>query len=117
MFLACDGDLPVGFATAGHCRVENARFGAEVYMLYILRRHQRRGHGTRLLEACRYWLSSVGYRGIMLWVLADNPARGFYEAMGGEAVGAGHERISGELFRVVAYGWPDPEPATRPEVH
>jgi hypothetical protein len=56
----------------------------------------------RLLEA--------GFESMLVWVLADNPARLFYEVLGGRQLY--EERITfGEVTLVkVAYGWRDIQP-------
>jgi hypothetical protein len=43
----------------------------------------------------------------MLWVLADNPTRGFYEAMGGVASRQKDIEIGGNTLVEVAYEWED----------
>ena len=45
----------------------------------------------------------------MLWVLRDNPSRGFYEALGGRVVGEKMQEIGGVAVVEVAYGWDDVE--------
>jgi hypothetical protein len=45
----------------------------------------------------------------MLWVLEANPARGWYERLGGQEVGIkdwGGDDEFGTRVREVAYGWP-----------
>lgn len=41
----------------------------------------------------------------MLWVLAANPACGFYEKMGGRAIDERGITIGGVSVRETAYGW------------
>lgn len=55
----------------------------EIWGLYILPDHWRKGHGTRLTKwACRE-LESRGYKIVTLWVFQTNrAAREFYQAMG-----------------------------------
>jgi hypothetical protein len=45
----------------------------------------------------------------MVWVLAANPARFFYEAMGGARAGERLEEFAGTQLEELAYGWPDLE--------
>ena len=42
---------------------------------------------------------------MLLWVLASNPARQFYEAMGGRVVGVKSERFGDTILKEIAYGW------------
>jgi hypothetical protein len=44
----------------------------------------------------------------MLWVLADNPTRGFYEALGGRLLGEQPIQIGNDSLAEVAYGWETP---------
>jgi hypothetical protein len=45
---------------------------------------------------------------MLVWVLADNPSRGFYEQMGGRYVMEKEIVIGGDKpLQEVAYGWPD----------
>jgi hypothetical protein len=39
------------------------------------------------------------------WVLADNPARFFYERMGGKRAGERDENLWGATLHEIAYGW------------
>jgi hypothetical protein len=47
-------------------------------------------------------------------VLADNPARFFYEAMGGRRIRERDERLWGVDLHEAAYGWRDLETIPRP---
>jgi uncharacterized protein CbrC (UPF0167 family) len=42
-----------------------------------------------------------------VWVLHDNPARYFYERLGGSYVADREEDLWGVRVRQAAYGWPD----------
>ena len=42
---------------------------------------------------------------MMLWVLKQNPSRGFYERLGGEVLAEQEIEISGQKYPEVAYGW------------
>ncbi len=47
------------------------------------------------------------FRSGLLWVLADNPARFFYQTVGGKLIGRREEPIWGVNVEELAYGWPD----------
>lgn len=96
----------VGFASGGLSRARREISG-EVYVLYVLKSCHRRGVGRALFDACHYELARCGHRGLIIWVLADNPARGFYERLGGEFAGESQAAIGGARLREVAYVWPD----------
>lgn len=96
-----DGEV-VGFASAGPATEELAGEGGEVYALYVLEAHQGEGRGRRLFEAAVEELRGRGLEPVYLWVLAGNPARGFYEHLGGEAV---RKRVEGEAGPEICYRW------------
>lgn len=93
------GEQIIGFADAGPLRPkpyneqffpsqeENVKYG-EIYAIYLLREHQRKGLGKKLYQECRRWFKVQGYHHFVTWGLADNThARRFYESEGGELVG------------------------------
>ena len=97
----------VGFANGGHARPTNLSYDGEVYTLYVLSDHQGAGNGRRLLGALFSALSAAGCRSALVWVLAKNPARFFYEAMGGTFIATREEPFHGVVLSECAYGWPD----------
>lgn len=101
-----EGSL-VGFGTCGPARRESFGLQGEVYSLYVDLDWQNRGVGRRLLTRLFEELAAQGYGSAMIRVLAANPARYFYEAMGGEPVGEGHEYFGGLKLAILAYGWRD----------
>lgn len=105
----------VGFASIGPARDGGRRFWGEVHTLYVLPDFQERGYGRELLRACFAHLQRHRMRGVAIWVLGANPARFFYEAMGGCRIGARDESLWGAQLPEVAYGWPDLAHALRPD--
>lgn len=97
----------VGFASCGEARDSVAGLDAEIYALYVLQSHQRRGAGRVLVRACARHFVRHGLFGFYLWVLKANRARLFYEAMGGREVGEKQERLGMHPYDEVAYGWHD----------
>lgn len=97
------GDRPAGgpFAGNGETNV------GEIYTLYVRPEFQERGIGRRLLAAAFNAMVEKGYGCSFLWVLRDNPARYFYERVGGQAVAERRERLWGCTLDEVCYGWPD----------
>jgi len=91
-----------GVPAAGRGR---SGYDAELSTLYVLEAFQGRGLGRALLAAVAQRLADRGARSLLLWVLAEGPARGFYEALGGEEVGAQPITIGGTTLAEVAYGW------------
>ncbi|HEX6747119.1 MAG TPA: GNAT family N-acetyltransferase [Longimicrobium sp.] len=104
-----DGEV-VGFADGGPNRAGEPPFGAftgELNAIYLLPTHQRAGIGKRLVRAFVDALRAQGHASMIVWVLETNPARAFYEALGGRLVGAAEVVIGGERYPDVAYGWDD----------
>jgi GNAT superfamily N-acetyltransferase len=107
MLVAEEGDRIVGFVVAGPERTGTPNYRGEVYAIYLLESHQRRGIGAALLRAAVAWLRRSGYNSMLIWVLAGNPSRGFYQAMGGQPVATQPITIGDTTLEEVAYGWPD----------
>jgi ribosomal protein S18 acetylase RimI-like enzyme len=102
---SADGSV-VGLAVAGQVLdPTELEYRGEVYILYVLPDHQRGGHGRGLLRACALRLKQTGLTSLMLWVLEQNPARGFYERMGGRPVRRQQVEEGGALLDEICYGW------------
>jgi GNAT superfamily N-acetyltransferase len=84
-----------------------AAYAGELYAIYLLREKHGRGTGRALVRAVARRLAERGIRSMLVWVLADNPARRFYEALGGVPAGEQPTEIGGRQLIEVAYGWPD----------
>ena len=105
---APDGKV-VGFSSAGPERGGVRWRRAELYTLYLLEVYHRRGFGTALVGACAAKMAERGAGSLVVWVLAENPARRFYEALGGQRNGSKTIRVGGRQVPEVAYLWPDIE--------
>lgn len=105
-FVLAPGGQVQGFVSAGPTRGDLKAFDGEIYALYLLGHLQGRGHGRRLFAAAVEALRDDTHRSMALWVLRDNPTRGFYAHMGGVVVGEQPLTIGGEELVEVAYGWP-----------
>lgn len=78
-----EDDIPVGICTVGFSREPGREGWGEIISLYLLKEHQGRGHGRRLLTSAMACLNQEGCEKVCLWVFADNPgAIRFYEHMG-----------------------------------
>jgi ribosomal protein S18 acetylase RimI-like enzyme len=97
----------VGFAACGPAREPIEGLEAEVYALYVLQHHQRRGAGRALVQASARHFVRNGYFGFYLWVLKANRARLFYEALGGEQIAERTETLGKHPYGEIAYGWHD----------
>jgi ribosomal protein S18 acetylase RimI-like enzyme len=116
VFVADDEDMGVvGFGSCGPVRDPpegldgtEKRVG-EVYLLYVETDFQNQGIGRRLLDALFRQLRADGFDTAVLWMLADNPTRFFYEGLGGQQVGERTDTFSGVDVDEVAYAWRDLE--------
>ena len=99
------GTGPIGFASAGPNRSAGLPFAGEVETLYVLPDWQNQGVGRALLAGCFQALKSRSLASALIWVLADNPSRFFYERMGGKRAGERDEALWGTTLHEIAYGW------------
>ena len=103
-----DGEV-VGFASCGPARrsamPRRAPYDGEVYTLYVAVDHQGHRHGERLLAACFDTLRERDKTAAVIWVLAANPARFFYEAKGGHKIAERIENFAGAELAELAFGW------------
>jgi len=97
----------VGFGGCGRARYGNLPYDGEVYTLYVLTDYRGQGTGKKLLGELFGALLERGSRSALIWVLADNPARFFYQAMGGTYVAVRTERLRDTSLPAMAYGWRD----------
>ena len=94
-----------GFASAGPSRDRSLPFEGEVYTLYVLPGMTGQGLGSALLQSVFRLFSKSGYNGMVIWALADNPSRFFYEAMGGQLIAERQHPMWGKPLREIGYGW------------
>lgn len=119
VFVARDGDDILGLASVGMSRGRDRPAAGdyaasslespvgEVYTLYVAPEAQDRGIGRALLAAGLDALARRRCTRSFLWVLRDNPARFFYERMGGSPIAERVETLWGRPVGQIAFGWPD----------
>ncbi|MEX2029521.1 MAG: GNAT family N-acetyltransferase [Anaerolineales bacterium] len=105
--LADESSTIVGFSSAGRAREPRGRFEGELYAIYLLASFHGKGFGRSLFRAAAESLLQSGVGSMMLWVLKDNPTRGFYEHLGGVVDGEQSTEIGTQPYLEIAYGWPD----------
>jgi ribosomal protein S18 acetylase RimI-like enzyme len=108
MFVAVDdlGNV-IGFAACGSDRDNDPIYNGELYAVYVLQHVQRSGIGRQLVLAVIEELKSRGLSSLLVWVLADNPSKGFYEAISGDHVQTREIIIGGKKLTEFGYGWTD----------
>lgn len=97
----------IGFAGGGPEREGDTEYKGELYAIYLLKESQGKGIGRLLTKAVANSLLQAGYGSMLVWVLADNPSRYFYERLGAKQVRVKQIEIGGNNLNGVAYGWPD----------
>lgn len=102
----CGGEI-VGICDVGEPRAAEFGCAGELYMIYLLKSHQRRGIGRRLFRSALELLVTDGRNSMYLECLAQNPYRGFYDQLGGEVCGRGALEQMGREYATVFYRWPD----------
>lgn len=106
-FVAAEEGGIVGFVSVGPERNGDPLFTGELYAIYLVRRCQGRGIGRELFWTAVRALRDEGHRGMLLWVLSANPARGFYEHLGGVHLRSQPITIFGAEVEEDALGWSD----------
>ena len=101
-----EGEI-VGFASCGRERTEHSLYTGELYALYLLPSHQGGGIGRKLVEATARVLLAQGHQAMLIWVLTENEARGFYERLGGRMVLKKNITIGQQVLPEVGYDWDD----------
>lgn len=96
-----------GFVAAGPERGQDRDYSGEVYAIYVLPAYQRQGIGKKLFLESTARLLELGYPTLLVWVLEENPSRGFYANLRGEVVRRRMVEIGGTLLPEVGYGWGD----------
>lgn len=96
----------VAFANSGPERDGDPIYKGEVYAIYVLPDCQQKGFGRQLMARSAERLRLAGIDTLLVWVLAANPHRGFYDRLGGEPVRERDVEIGGARLPEIGYGWP-----------
>lgn len=105
VYVAEEREGIVGFAAGGRERTNHPEYQGELYAIYLLKSHQRQGIGGQLVHSIATELQGAHVHSMLIWVLADNPSRRFYEALGGVPVQQQPIDIGGTTLTEIAYGW------------
>lgn len=102
----------IGFGSGGPLRRSRSKEG-EVYTLYVRPAWQGRSVGRLLLAGLLRGLRDRGCRQALVWVVAANPSRFFYEAVGATRAVEKVERLWGVEVPQIGYRWPDIDTALK----
>lgn len=95
----------VGLASFGPAQDPELLCDGEVYTLYVAPDFFNQGIGRRLLTAAFAALQRADCLSCVIWAHAQNPARFFYEAMGGRLIAERSRHMMGVTVPEAAFGW------------
>lgn len=101
-----DGQL-CGFIGGGRAREPVQDFDGEFFAIYLLDAAKGHGIGRLLMRRLAETLLANGLTKGMVWVLADNPTRNFYEHLGAREIAQKIAPVGGADLLEIAYGWQD----------
>lgn len=99
-----------GFIWGGKARDKSEPdYVGELHVIYVLKSYQGVDIGRQLVKALVKELLEAGIESMIVWVLADNPSRHFYEKLGAKLVRIAPYQVPGtDIFLDDAgYGWKD----------
>jgi ribosomal protein S18 acetylase RimI-like enzyme len=98
----------VGYALGRPGKTAIQPYDCELLALHVRQDFQQQGIGQSLIIKMAEQFQAQGCNSMMLWVLSKNPARVFYEKLGGTLIGEQEVEVGeGEKAVQVAYGWAD----------
>jgi GNAT superfamily N-acetyltransferase len=92
-------------SSLGRARDTALGYDSEIYTLYVDPMRAGAGFGRALLGGAFAALAERGHESCIIWAHAKNPARFFYEAMGGKLVAERTTAMMGVPVGEVAFGW------------
>lgn len=102
-----EGEI-IGFANGG--REKSGKYPdyqSELYAIYILEQHQRKGIGKRLIEEIVQEFIADDIFTMTVQVLEQNRFRLFYESLGAEKIDEKELEIAGKTLIEFVYAWED----------
>ncbi|MEM9805118.1 MAG: GNAT family N-acetyltransferase [Cyanobacteria bacterium P01_D01_bin.56] len=102
-----ESDEIIGFANGGVERTGDLLYKGELTAIYIRQSDQKKGIGRELVQVVAERLDRLRINSMLVWVLVDNPACQFYDALEGERVFEKEIMVGGKSLIEVAYGWVD----------
>jgi len=95
----------VAMTSFGRSRDSGFSFDSEIYTLYVDPMLTGMGFGRMLLQGAFAALSKQNHESCIIWAHAKNPARFFYEAVGGKLVAERTTNMMGIPVPEIAFGW------------
>jgi ribosomal protein S18 acetylase RimI-like enzyme len=106
-YVAEENGTLTGFVIGGLAGNPPDGYQGEVKTIYILPAYHRMGIGRDLIRTAAEHFARELVPSMFLGVFADNdPARRFYESLGGRKIKEYLDEIRGEKCTIALYGWP-----------
>ena len=80
-------------------------YQAEIFTLFVLPDYHNQGIGKKLVQGAVTKLLERNLTSMVVWVLKDNPAQYFYEAIGGEQVREKVVERNNTKLIEIGHGW------------
>jgi ribosomal protein S18 acetylase RimI-like enzyme len=99
---------PAGFCAGGLKRKNSKRtegYDGEIKAIYILKQHQKKGAGKKLLESFEEIFTKNGIYSYIIWVLKENDSKNFYKKLGGKLITTKIYEIGGKKLKGLCYGF------------
>ena len=77
----------------------------EIYNLHVAPAFQSQGIGCYLVYRVSQVFQQRNWNTMMVWALAENSSRRFYEKLGGHIIARDIDEYRGFVAPVIAYGW------------
>ena len=107
LLVAATGPALLGMASLGPNSDRELDYDYDLFTLYVDPAQYGGGSGRALLQGAFAETAQLGGRSLLVWVLARNPARFFYEAQGADLVASRQIRRWGVRLDMLGYAWPD----------
>jgi GNAT superfamily N-acetyltransferase len=95
----------MAFIMAGKNHRQDLGYTGEIYNLHVAPAFQSQGIGRYLVYRVCQAFRQRNWNTMMVWALAENPSRPFYEKLGGRVIAQDIGEYLGFTTPVIAYGW------------
>lgn len=85
--------------------LELNNFEGELMAIYVVKEYQNKKIGFNLVSQVVSYLLIHNVDSMIVWVLKENPSKGFYIRLGAKYIGDKYLNLDGELYLESAYGW------------
>lgn len=95
----------IAFIMAGKSQNQDLAYKGEIYNLHVTPAFQSQGIGRYLMYRVSQVFRQRNWHTMMVWALAENPSRHFYEKLGGRIIAQAVDEYRVFSAPVIAYGW------------